>query len=117
MNAFKAKGNRQTGPEAKIQEAIIQALRSGEWLVVVTHGNEFQAGLPDLYCAHHIFGTRWIEVKNPIAFQFTAAQKKLFPELHAKGVGIWVLGSAEPAELQLLFKPANWWTYLSVFKV
>ncbi len=84
--------------------------------MIVTHGNEFQMGLPDLYCAHLRFGTRWIEVKNPVAFRFTAAQLKVFPALSAKGVGIWVLGSAEPEELQLLFKPANWWTYLPVMR-
>jgi hypothetical protein len=37
MNRFKARGNRQNGPEAKIQNAIIEKLRGGEWLVVVTH--------------------------------------------------------------------------------
>lgn len=114
MEPFKAKGNRQTGPEAKIQEAIIAALRAADWLVVVTHGNEFQKGLPDLYCAHNVYGQRWIEVKNPEAFRFTPAQLKLFPEMTAKGVGIWVLGSAEPKELQLLMKPANWWQYLGI---
>ncbi len=116
MDAFKARGNRQTGPEAKIQNEIITALRSGEWLVIVTHGNEFQMGLPDLYCAHARFGTRWIEVKNRLAYRFTAAQNKTFPELQAKGVGIWVLCSAEPAELALLFQPPNWWKYLPIMK-
>jgi len=112
VNAFKAKGNRQTGPEAKIQRDIISALKSGDWLVVVTHGNEFQKGLPDLWCAHRQYGTRWIEVKNTVNYRFTDAQMELFPMMTAKGVGVWVLGSAEPAELQKLFEPANWWKYL-----
>lgn len=116
MDKFRARGNRQNGPESKIQEAIIEKLRGGDWLVVVTHGNEFQKGLPDLWCAHHMYGTRWIEVKNTVNYRFTPAQLKLFPEMQAKGVGVWVLQSAEPAELQKLFKPANWYLYLDVMK-
>jgi hypothetical protein len=116
MDQFKARGNRQNGPEAKIQTDIIKELRGGEWLVVVTHGNEFQMGLPDLYCAHVRFGTRWIEVKNTVNYRFTAAQLELFPQLQSKGVGVWVLQSAEPSELQKLFKPANWYQYLPVMR-
>lgn len=118
MDPFKARGNRKTGPEAKIQEDIISKLRAGQWEVIVTHGNEFQSGLPDLYCAHYDYATRWIEVKNLAgSWKFTPAQLKVFPALSAKGVGIWVLGSAEPAELQKLFKPANWWQYLPIMRV
>lgn len=118
MNAFKVKGNRKTGPEAKIQEDIIKALRAAEWIVVVTHGNIYQHGLPDLYCAHKLHGSRWLEVKNTKgSYSFTPAQLELFPLLSSKGVGIWVLGSAEPSELQLLLGPANWWAYLSVSKL
>lgn len=116
MNAFKARGNRQNGPESKIQNAIITALRASEWLVVVTHGNEFQKGLPDLYCAHTRFGTRWIEVKNTENYRFTAAQLELFPMFQSKGIGVWVLQSAEPAELQKLLQPANWYQYLPVMR-
>lgn len=117
MDKFKARGNRQTGPEAKIQEDIIRALRGGEWVVVVTHGNEFQKGLPDLYCAHRQYGTRWVEVKNTVNYRFTDAQLKLFPLFQSVGVGVWVLQSGEPAELQKLFKPANWYQFLPVMKV
>lgn len=116
MEPFKVKRNRKTGPEAKIQEAIITKLRAAEWLVIVMHGNEFQMGVPDLYCAHAEYGTRWIEVKNPTAYSFTPAQLKTFPEMTAKKVGIWILTSAEPEELQKLMRPSNWWHYLPAAK-
>lgn len=112
MNHFRAKGNRQTGPEAKIQNSIIAALRAVEWLVVVMHGNEFQAGVPDLYCAHRTYGQRWIEVKNSKAYRFTEAQNRMFPLFASAGVGIWILDSAEPDQLQLLMAEPNWWQYL-----
>jgi hypothetical protein len=112
MDRFKARGNRQNGPEAKIQNAIIEKLRGGEWLVVVTHGNEFQKGLPDLWCAHRHYGVRWVEVKNTVNYRFTDAQMELFPAMQSKGVGVWVLQSAEPSELQKLMEPANWWKFL-----
>lgn len=85
-----------------------------DWLVKSTHGNEFQHGLPDLYCAHLRFGTRWIEVKNPLAYSFTAAQLEFFPQLNAVGVGVWILTAATESEYEKLFKPGNWYHYLMV---
>jgi hypothetical protein len=117
MDPFKARGNRQNGPESKIQNGIIEKLRGGDWLVVVTHGNEFQKGLPDLWCAHVQYGTRWIEVKNTENYRFTPAQLKLFPEMYAKGVGVWVLQGSSPQELQKLFSPCNFWQYLPNMRV
>jgi hypothetical protein len=117
MDRFKARGNRSNGPEAKIQTDIIKALRGGEWLVIVTHGNEFQKGLPDLWCAHLQYGVRWVEVKNIEKYRFTAAQLETFPAMQSKGVGVWVLGSDKPEELQKLFGPPNWWHYLDGAKI
>ena len=74
-------------------------------------------GLPDLYCAHRQYGTRWIEVKNTVNYRFTPAQLEIFPAMTSKGVGVWVLQSAEPEELQKLLKPANWFMFLDVMKV
>lgn len=117
MKSFTPRGNRQNGPESKIQQGIIEKLRGADWLVVVTHGNEFQKGLPDLFCAHRMYATRWIEVKNTENYRFTDAQLKLFPEMMAKGVGVWVLQGSTPAELQKLFQPPNWYQFLNVLKV
>lgn len=110
MDPFKIKPKK--GPEAKIQEEIIKELRFREWLVKETHGNMYQSGFPDLYCAHPKYGQRWVEVKNAEAYRFTPAQKEWFPKFAAVQVGVWVLVSAEPYELAKLMGPPNWHTYL-----
>jgi hypothetical protein len=79
-------------------------------------GNEFQMGVPDLYACHKRHGTRWIEVKRKDKYRFTPAQMDVFPELAAKGVGIWIMTAATEAEYKKLFKPANWWVFLGVMK-
>lgn len=108
MDPWKPKKNNSNGPEAIIQDEIIGKLRKYEWFVKSTHGNAFQSGLPDLFAAHPLHGSRWIEVKNPLDYSFTAAQIHDFPRMSAAGVGIWILFSAEAEEMQKLFKPANW---------
>ena len=98
---------RSKGPEAVIQERIIKALEQLGWFVIVTHGNIYQQGLPDLMCYHKNFGQRFIEVKNPCHFRFTPAQLICFPKIMETGVGVWVLTSADPQELEKLMRPAN----------
>lgn len=104
------------GPEAKIQEAIIKMLRGREWLVKPTHGSMFQYGFPDLYACHHRYGPRWIEVKNPKSYKFTPAQLEEFPRFSAAKAHIWILVGATEEEYQKLFKPENWFTYLSLWR-
>lgn len=103
-------------PEAKIREKIKNKLMSFGWHVFVTHGNKYQHGFPDLYAIHKTHGARWIEVKNPAAYEFTAAQLQNFPLFTACNIGVWVLVSDEQSEIDRLFKPANWWTYLKIMK-
>jgi len=105
-----------TGPERIIQNDFVDMLKIKDWFVIETHGNEFCMGLPDLYCAHSRHGARWIEVKNPLAYRFTAAQLDVFPHLAAKGIGIWIVTAASEFEYQKLFRPANWYTFLNVWK-
>jgi hypothetical protein len=100
------------GPEAPIKRAIVKYLQERKWLVVVTHGNMFQSGLPDLYCAHIEHGQRWIEVKNPLKYHFTKAQMYLFPELFKHGVGVWVLVDATKAEYDKLWEPPNFHRFI-----
>lgn len=116
MEPFKPRGSKANGPEAKIQSKILDALKVLDWIVKSTHGNEYQAGFPDIFAAHFMYGTRWIEVKNPEAYCFTPAQLEWFPKWSAAGVGIWILTSAEPEELQKLFKPPNWHFYLDIWR-
>lgn len=100
------------GPEAKIQDAIIKFLRERNWFVKVIHGSTFQTGMPDLYIAQRKYGSRWVEVKNPLKYKFTAAQLEVFPRLSAEGVGVWILTEASDREYQKLFQRPNWWSYL-----
>lgn len=100
------------GPEAVIQERIIEFLRYREWFVKDTHGNMYQSGFPDLYATHSKYGQRWIEVKNLEAYSFTPAQLLTFPQMCANGSPIWILCDATEAEYMKLWKPCNWYWYL-----
>jgi hypothetical protein len=108
MEKFQKRATAHDGPEAKIHAAIESYLRSREWYVKSTHGNQFQAGFPDIYASHLKYGMKWIEVKNPEQFSFTPAQIKEFPKMSAAGTYIWILCDATDAEYERLFKPANW---------
>ncbi len=102
------------GPEAIIQRQIINFLTLRGWFVKSTHGNMYQSGFPDLYACKRRYGTRWIEVKNPLSYKFTPAQMEDFSRLTAEGVGIWILVAATELEYKKLFLPPNWWSYLHV---
>lgn len=125
-----APGTRQ--PENIFQSHLINFLKLRDWYVINMTGNEFQMGVPDLYCCHKRHGTRWVEVKVKDRYRFTPAQMDVFPELSAKGVGVWIL-SATLEQISIirergkteqfmeekyakLFRPPNWWTYLEVMK-
>lgn len=95
------KGN----PEAKIQEAIKDALVSDGWHVEKFHGGRFQSGIPDLMAFHKEHGYRWIEIKTTKG-KLTPAQGAKFPIWHKAGIGIWVLMSVD--EIPLLFQEPNW---------
>lgn len=86
-----------------------------DWHVIITHGNLYQHGLPDLYAMHRAYGTRWIETKNPGKFSFTKAQLESFPMFTAKGVGIWIVTAATEDEYMKLFRPANWHLFLPIW--
>jgi hypothetical protein len=101
-------------PEAKIQEAIIKFLRNKEWWCRHLHGNTYQTGFPDLFCTHAKYGHRFVEVKNPLAYRFTAAQMEVFPQICANGSGVWVMVAATEDEYLKLFKSPNWYAYLKL---
>lgn len=100
------------GPEAKIQHALIKFLEDRGWFVRVIHGNMYQSGLPDLFACQRKYGTRWIEVKNPLSYKFQPSQLITFPRMMAEGVGVWILTAATQTEYDKLFKGANWYWYL-----
>jgi hypothetical protein len=116
VNNFKARGTKENGPEAIIQKKIIAKLTLLDWFVKPTHGNMYQKGFPDLYACHRSYGTRWIEVKNPVSYHFTEAQIHDFSIMSGKGVGIYVLVSDSDEEIAKLMGPSNWHMYLPIFK-
>ena len=83
------------------------------WFVKSTHGNSLQQGFPDLYACHPRYGQRWIEVKNPKKYEFTAAQLEDFPRI-SQGGGIWILVAATEDEYLKLFKEQNWYVYYAL---
>ena len=117
MNAYSPR-NTKRGPEAIIQKAIIKMLRGYNWHVMETHGNMFQKGFPDLFACTTLDGgtLRWIEVKNPLSYKFTPAQIENFPKMCANGCGVWIMVAATDAEYKKLFRPHNWYQYLSVMR-
>ena len=113
----------KTGPEAQIQQRIVRMLRYKGWFVKETHGGIFQSGFPDIYATHSNYGARWIEVKNPESYSFTAAQQEDFPKFQANGTEIWILVSDSEDEYQKLFYKnqdgeyeGNWYHYLSTMR-
>lgn len=118
MDPFNPKRTKKGGPESVVQSKILAYLRTRGWFVVVTHGNMFQSGLPDLFACHSKYGARWIEVKDPERRGdiFTAAQHEVFPKLCANGSGVWVLVGATESEYEKLFGRPNWAWYLEALK-
>ncbi len=105
--------NYKEGSEVKIQEALIKFLRERGWFVKIMHGSTYQHGVPDLYIAKRSWGGgRWVEVKNPEKWSFTAAQWETFPRLIAEGVGIWVLTAATEEEYAKLRGKPNLWKFM-----
>lgn len=112
MEPLTTRKTRRTGPEAIIESKFIDFLKIRDWMAERTHGNEFQMGFPDLFCAHKRYGQRWVEIKNPDSYSFTPAQLDMFPKMVAHGVGVWIIVAATESEYQKLFGPQNWYTYL-----
>jgi len=97
--------------EKAIQIQVEDKLRVMDWFVQRLHGSMYQSGVPDIY-AHHIrYGGRWIEIKKPTGYKFTAAQYEKFPRMASHGVSIHICTSVEQIPA-LLFQPANWYMYL-----
>ena len=118
MQPFRPKKHGVQGPEAIIQKAIVKFLENKGWWVKATHGNAHTDGWPDLFCSHPMDGNRWVEVKLPDmkGSKFTKAQLRDFPHFNNISGGVWILTAATEDEYQKLYKPSNWWLYLSILK-
>ena len=105
-------------PEAAIQEKVINYLKIRDWFVRPLHGDAMNYGWPDLFASHNKFGPRWIEIKLPDmkGSHFTPAQLQYFPLLTAAGSGVWIMTSDSDSEYHKLFRPCNWYQYLSILR-
>jgi hypothetical protein len=74
-------------------------------------GNAFQSGVPDLYCYHKLNGERWIDIKNPVSYEYTKAQRVKWPQWEKAGIGVWIMVAATDEEYDKLFKPPNMRAY------
>jgi hypothetical protein len=74
-------------------------------------GNVYQTGIPDLFIAHKKYGTRFLDIKNPVSYNFTGAQRLKWPLWDSFGIGIWIITAATEEEYQKLFLPPNWREY------
>lgn len=99
------------GPEYHIQADIIKYLKDREWMVERMIGNAYQFGIPDLYARHRKWGERWIDVKNPGAYNFTQAQKIKWPLWESYNCGVWILTAANQEQYDKLFGPPNFRDY------
>lgn len=78
-------------PETKLRGDLISLMETRGWYCKIIHGNAYTNGIPDFFAAHINYGYRWIETKNADSYHFTDAQKREFPLMSAKNVGIWVV--------------------------
>jgi hypothetical protein len=99
------------GPEWAIQRDVIKYLRSRGWWVERLIGNAYQKGIPDLLIAHPKFGIRFIDVKNPVAWEYTKAQCQKWPVWQQYNIGVWILTAASEEEYNKLFREPNWRHY------
>ena len=80
-----------------IAEPMDICFESHGWYMINTHGNQFQAGLPDRYCCHAKYSPRWIEYKvfESNQIHLTRAQKIRFPIMYGYNVPIFVIAGTD----------------------
>jgi len=99
------------GPEAKIQANFIRYLKVKGWHIERMIGNLLQKGIPDIYIMHPEHGERWVDLKNPHDYEFTAAQIWKWPVWEENKVGIWIITGWADEDYDKLFQPPNWRQY------
>jgi hypothetical protein len=99
------------GPEYKIQSEFTKYLEARGWHVERMIGNVLQKGIPDIYIMHPKHGSRWVDLKNPIDYDFTNAQKVKWPTWEEHKVGIWIITGWTDTDYDQLFGPPNWRKY------
>jgi hypothetical protein len=99
------------GPEYVIQRDFIRYLKDRGWHVERMIGNQLQFGIPDIYAMHPEHGQRWIDLKNPVSYEYTVAQRWKWPIWEEHGCGLWIITAATEEEYDKLFHPPNWRAY------
>lgn len=97
----------KTGPEAIIQREFIEYVQQRGWGVQRMVGGMYQYGIPDLYIFHKDHGQRWLDLKNPVKYSWTKAQRVTWPYWASMGIGIWIIVAATEEEYDKLFAPPN----------
>lgn len=101
--------------ESVIQARVKRDLKRLGWHVEVLSCNQFQKGIPDLYCFKDDGDEgihRWVDVKRPKGGTLTKAQCQKWPLWESIGLGVWILTGDEPDMEAVLFGPPNfrdWW--------
>ena len=99
-------------PEDKVRASVCDFMTSRGWGFEITHGNQFQSGLPDALFMHPEIGSRWVDFKVPGKYSFTKAQKVTWPTWYFKYLqGVWILTWGCDDEYAKLFEPANFLDY------
>lgn len=100
--------------EKDIEHALRALMKSKGWYTLKMHGGMFQSRLPDLYCMHRTYGTRWIELKMPSTGKLSHQQIKEFTLWWKYGTKVWILTGGTEKDYEKLFKPCNLQTYLEL---
>ena len=98
----------RTRPEDAIQGRVVLFLEARGWLVERIIGVAAQSGLPDLYCYHKDFGSKWIDIKVKGNCTMTPRQCQKWPVWEAKGRDIHIMYEATEEDYRNIFGPANW---------
>ena len=92
------------GSEHHGQESLRKLMHSKGWLTEKMHGSAYQKDIPDLYCLHPTYGSRWIEMKRR-GGRLSPGQIRKFCKWARYGGRVWILEG--PQDYEKLFKRDN----------
>ena len=98
---------KRNNPEEKIQNKIRKILKADGWVTEKMHGNQYQSGIPDLYCFHRKHGHRWVEIKTEKG-RLTHAQGVTFKAWEKAGLGVYILTHHSEINLLTDGSEPNW---------
>lgn len=116
LDPIKVKNN---NPESQFKQNFKKFLEKRGWIVMYMPSSVYSMGWPDLLLCHPKFKCqKWVEAKVHGRVLRTT-QINRFKELASCGVDVWVIEGDDKSierdfqfQLELLFKPANWYMYI-----